>query len=63
MQSFNFYPHIDNGLPIINVPFSDVIGVPDQFGCVETADGLYVPTCNMPAVVVGVDYDGDIFAI
>lgn len=47
MQTYTFYP-ADNSETIRGVTVS---GSPDQFGCIETAEGVYVPTPSDTTVV------------
>lgn len=47
MATYTFYP-ADNSATVRNVT---VVGAPDEFGCIETADGVYVPTPKDTTVV------------
>ena len=50
---FNFYP-ADGSATVTEIPTSEVTGTPDDFGCIETPDGLYVPTMKMEFVSLDV---------
>ena len=42
-EFFNFYP-ASGAETVTDIPVADVTGKADEFGCVETTEGLYVPT-------------------
>lgn len=52
MATYTFYPK-DNSGTVRNVTMT---GTPDKFGCIETPEGVYVPTPKDTTVVsVGIE--------